>query len=82
MILFIENSRKCKLIQSDRANQQLLGDGGRDGRDYNEAEGNSWGRWYVHYPDCGNSFRGVYICQILIKSYTLSILHLLYVIIP
>ena len=52
------------------------------GRDYNEAEGSSGGRWYVHYLDCGNNFMGVYIHQILITSYTLSILHLLYVIIP
>lgn len=78
MILFIENSRQCKLIQSDRANQQLLGDGGEmGGRDYNEAEGNSWGRWYVHYLDCGNCFMGVYICQMCDKSDTLSILRLL-----
>ena len=47
MILFIENSRKCKLMWSDR--EQISGylemEGGMGGRDYNGAEGNSWGGW-------------------------------------
>lgn len=45
MILFIQNSRKCKLSCSDKADQQYCGDKG-DGRerstDYQGTQGSVW----------------------------------------
>lgn len=41
--LFIENSRNCKLIYSDRKHLWLGELQGR--RDYKEAQGNFWGSW-------------------------------------
>lgn len=65
-VLFIENSRKCKLTVTEARSSVAwrwegeAGVGGRDCKGYQEI----WGTIaYVYSLDCGEGSTGIYICH-------------------
>lgn len=75
MNLFTYNSRKCKLMYSDRKQMSdSWGGWERDAKGRQEAFG---GDGYIHYLDCGDGFMGVNMSKFC-KLYTFSTSSLLY----
>ena len=60
MILFLQNLRKFRLINSIRKKNH--GQKGWEEYIIKGYKDTFWGNGYVHYIDCGNDFMGVYIC--------------------
>ena len=61
MIPLTWNSKKCKIINSDR--KQTSSFHGDTGKDYMGTRGNFWGDGHFPCLDHGDSFMGVYTCQ-------------------
>lgn len=67
MIPFIENTRKCKLIYSDR--REITGGSGAgraegiERKDYKGVQGTFGGDRYVHYLCHGDNFLSLYVNQ-------------------